>query len=228
VNDSERKWCTERIRELRSEGIFTPPSLQGTLAFPGNAGGVAWGGAAYDSKRGFLIVNSNRLPFALKLIPRDGFEAARKQGQENRLRGEFAPQHGTPFAMYREPLRAPGGLLCNAPPWGVLSALDLRGRKIKWEVPLGTMGGQPGSINFGGPIVTGGSLIFIAGTMDNHLRAFDIDTGKELWKSELPASAQATPMTYSAGGKQFVVVAAGGHGKLGTKRGDYVVAYSLD
>jgi quinoprotein glucose dehydrogenase len=137
--------------------------------------------------------------------------------------------------MQREFLLTPDRIPCNPPPWGTLVAVDLSTGHVRWEVPLGTMphlAKYPdyekwGSINLGGSILTAGGLIFIGATMDNYLRAFETDTGKELWKAELPAGAQATPMTYSVGGKQYVVIAAGGHGKLGTKMGDSVVAFSL-
>jgi quinoprotein glucose dehydrogenase len=131
--------------------------------------------------------------------------------------------------MYREPLRGPRQIPCTAPPWGALVALDLNAGNIKWEAPLGTWapGLPPGSPNLGGPIVTAGGLVFTAAAKDNYLRAFDVETGAEIWKTELPASAQATPMTFSAGGKQYIVICAGGHGKLGSKQGDAVVAFAL-
>jgi quinoprotein glucose dehydrogenase len=151
---------------------------------------------------------------------------------------EFALQTGTPYGMRREALLSPLGLPCTPPPWGSLSAVDLRSGEIKWQVPLGsTRDLAPffvpsrtlGTPNLGGPIVTAGGLIFIGAAMDNYLRAFDIDTGKELWKGRLPAGGQATPMTYRAGpgNRQFVVIAAGGHGGLGTDQGDAVVAFAL-
>ncbi|HXG66552.1 MAG TPA: pyrroloquinoline quinone-dependent dehydrogenase [Blastocatellia bacterium] len=234
---ADRDWCRERIKSLRNEGIFTPPSLQGSLFFPGNVGGSNWGGVAYDPQRGMLIAPTNRLAFAVKLIPREDFAKERANAANNRLKGEFGPQRGTPYAMYREPLMAPSGAPCNPPPWGALSAVDLATGEVRWEVPLGTVPQMAllpqskdwGSINLGGPVVTGGGMVFIAAAMDTYLRAFDIETGKEIWKGQLPASAQATPMTYKVkeGGKQYVVIAAGGHGKLGTKRGDYVVAFAL-
>ena len=139
--------------------------------------------------------------------------------------------------MYREFLRTPSGMFCNPPPWGTLAAVDLATGKTRWEVPLGTMlqlaalpgSAQWGSVNLGGSVVTAGGLVFIAAAMDNVLRAFDIETGRELANWELPAGGQATPMTYQLrkGGNQFVVICAGGHGKMGTKIGDYVVAFAL-
>jgi len=225
----DREWCRARIASLRSEGIFTPPSFKGTVAVPGNVGGVNWGSAAIDTERGLLVANTNRLPFLVKLIPRDAAAEERRKIQNNRVKGEFGRQEKTPYVVYREPLRTPDGNFCNKPPWGALVALDLNAGKILWETPLGSMaqGAPPGSINLGGPIATAGGLIFTAAAMDNYLRAFDIENGRELWKAELPAGAQATPMTYSAGGKQYVVICAGGHGKLGTKPGDAVVAFTL-
>ena len=161
----------------------------------------------------------------------------RSTGAANRLKGEFGRMTGTPYAMYREPLLGPSGVPCTAPPWGALTAVDMNTGQIKWEVPLGTIpqlafirkeAAGWGSLNLGGSMVTGGGLVFIAAAMDTYLRAFDIETGREVWKAELPASAQATPMTYQgSNGKQYVVIAAGGHGKLGTKRGDSVVAFRL-
>jgi len=236
ITDADRDWCREKIRSSRSEGIFTPPSFEGTIMFPGNVGGVNWGGMAYDAKRNLLITATNRLATVVKLMPREAFDKLKTSGEGARLQGEFGRMTDKLLA-YREPLLAPGGVPCNAPPWGALTAIDLSTGEVKWEVPLGTIpqlsavpkSAEWGSINLGGGIVTAGGLVFIAAAMDTDLRAFDIETGKELWKGELPASAQATPMTYrlSENGKQFVVIAAGGHGKMRTKMGDHVVAFAL-
>jgi quinoprotein glucose dehydrogenase len=225
----DRQWCREKIAASRSEGIFTPPSLQGTIVFPGFVGGVNWGSSAYDPKRRLLFMNTNRVAFLLRLIPRDKLAAEAAQVPSGGVRAELAAQAGTPYGMYRAPLLAPSGVPCNAPPWGTVAAVDLFAGVTRWDVPLGTLAPGPptGTVNLGGPIVTAGGLVFTAAAMDNRLRAFDADTGRELWAFELPAGGQATPMTYSVGGKQYLVIAAGGHGKLGTKLGDYVLAFTL-
>jgi quinoprotein glucose dehydrogenase len=229
-DDREKQWCAEQIKGARSGDIFTPPSLEGTLVFPSNVGGVNWGSAAYDQQRHLLFVDTNRLPIFVKMIPRAELDEARKNATDSdRLHGEFARQTGAPFAMFRTPLLSPSGLPCNAPPWGTLAAVDLfEGRKV-WDVPLGSLipGMKTGTTTLGGPMVTAGGIVFTAAAMDNYLRAFDSETGKEIWAYQLPAGGQATPMTYSVGGKQYVVIAAGGHGKLGTKQGDYVIAFTL-
>jgi len=224
------KWCREKIAASRSEGIFTPPSFQGTVVFPGFVGGVNWGSSAYDPERRLLFMNTNRLAFVLRLIPRDKLAAELAQlPQSGAVRGELSPQIGTPYGMHRAPLLGPSGLPCNAPPWGTVVAVDLFAGDKRWDVPLGTWvpGMATGTLNLGGPIVTAGGLVFTAAAMDDRLRAFDAETGKELWAFALPAGGQATPMTYSVGGKQYLVIAAGGHGKIGTKLGDYVLAFTL-
>ena len=229
-DDKERQWCAEQIKGARAGDIYTPPSLQGTLVFPSNVGGVNWGSGAYDPQRHLLFVDTNRLAILVKLIPRADFEAARKNASESdRLHGEFARQTGAPFAMFRTPLLAPSGLPCNAPPWGTVAAVDLFEGKKVWDVPLGSFlpGMNTGTITLGGPMATAGGLVFTAAAMDNFLRAFDSETGREVWKYELPAGGQATPMTYTLEGKQYLLIAAGGHGKLGTKQGDYVIAFAL-
>jgi quinoprotein glucose dehydrogenase len=229
-DEKERQWCAEQIKAARSGEIFTPPSLQGTLVFPSNVGGVNWGSAAYDPQRHLLFVDTNRLPIFVKLIPRAELDAARKNATDaDRLHGEFARQTGAPYAMFRTPLFSPSGLPCNTPPWGTVAAVDLFEGKKVWDVPLGSFlpGMNTGTITLGGPIVTAGGIVFTAAAMDGFFRAFDSETGKEIWKYQLPAGGQATPMTYSLGGKQYVVIAAGGHGKLGTKQGDYVIAFTL-
>jgi len=226
----ERQWCAEKLKAARTGDIFTPPSVQGTMVYPSNVGGVNWGSAAYDPMRHLLIVDTNRLPIFVKLIPRDELDDARKSATDSdRLHGEFARQTGAPYAMFRTPLLAPSGLPCNAPPWGTVAAVDLFSGKKMWDVPLGSFipGMNTGTVTLGGPMATAGGLVFTAAAMDNFLRAFDADTGKEIWKFELPAGGQATPMTYSLGGKQYLVIAAGGHGKLGTKQGDYALAFAL-
>lgn len=226
----EKQWCADKIKAARTGEIFTPPSLQGTLVYPSNVGGVNWGSAAYDPQRHLLLVNTNRLPIFVKLIPRDELAEARNNASDlDRSHGEFARQTGAPFAMFRTPLLSPTGLPCNAPPWGTVAAVDLFAGEKVWDVPLGSRipGMNTGTVTLGGPMASAGGLVFTAAAMDNYLRAFDTETGKELWKFELPAGGQATPMTYTLKGKQYVVIAAGGHGKLGTKQGDYVIAFTL-
>jgi quinoprotein glucose dehydrogenase len=228
----DQQWCADKIKAFRSQGIFTPPSLEGTIVFPGNVGGVNWGSAAYDPRLHLMIVNTNRLPAWVKMIPRDKFSSENSAQQDNRIYGEFGEQKGAPYGLYRTFIFSPSGLPCNAPPWGTTEAVDLFSGKKVWDVPLGTFipGKQTGAINLGGPIVTAGGLVFTAAATDgkeNYLRAFDSQSGSELWKWELPAGGQATPMTYKIGGKQYLVIAAGGHGKLGSKQGDYVVTFTL-
>lgn len=168
----------------------------------------------------------------VRLIPRGQASGGPNDPLSNRLGSEFGRQADTPFGMFRYPFVTPGGVPCTAPPWGVLSAVDLRSGRVNWEVPLGNMTGTPGgeqlgSLNLGGALIAG-DLVFIGAARDEALRAFDIETGRLLWKGALPASAQATPMTYRVDGQQFVVIAAGGDGKrLGTKTGDAVVAFAL-
>ncbi len=225
----DTKWCQDKIKASRSEGIFTPPSVKGTIVFPGNVGGVNWGSAAYDPSHHIMVANTNRLIAWIKLIPREKYEGETNQQQDNRIYGEFGEQKGAPYGLYRSFLFSPSKLPCNAPPWGTTKAVDLFSGKTVWDVPLGTLipGQQTGSLNLGGPIITAGGLVFTSAATDSFLRAFDIETGKELWKSPLPAGGQATPMTYTLNGKQYLIIAAGGHGKLGTKQGDYVLAFTL-
>jgi quinoprotein glucose dehydrogenase len=237
LSEADKQACREQMAALRNEGVFTPPSLEGTLVYPGDVGGMNWSGMSFDPARSLLVTNTNRLPRAVTLIPREGLTPEQIAKLRTSPLVELARQEGTPYVMKREvivrafPRLAP----CTQPPWGTLVAVDLNSGKVRWEVPLGVMpelADQPdaakwGSLNLGGSIVTAGGLVFIGAARDNFLRAFDVETGAELWKGELPAGGQATPMTYQAGGKQFVVIAAGGHGRLPSKRGDHVMAFAL-
>ena len=233
----DRNACRTRIENLRSDGLFTPPSVRGSLVFPGNLGGMNWSGGAFDPDRQILVANVNNVAAEVHLIPRDRYPTVEKAARNGDLAGEVSPQYGTPYGVRRRVLASPSGLPCNPPPWGSLVAVDLARKTIRWSVPLGTTADvrpdiKPaieGTPNLGGPIITAAGLVFIASAMDDYLRAFDIDTGAELWKGRLPAGGQAAPMTYRAGreGRQFVVIAAGGHGSLGTRLGDSLVAFAL-
>ena len=236
----DRKQCQEKMAALRSEGIFTPPSVNGSLQIPGNTGGMNWSGAAYDPQRQIIVTNLNNLAADVHLIPRPKF--AEQQSNSRGFDLEFAPQLGAPFGMSRTFMRSSMlGLPCNPPPWGVLAAVDIATGQIRWSVPLGDSGAVAqavthipfpdfhwGAPSLGGEIVTAGGLVFIAGALgDPHFRAYDIETGNVLWTGELPAPGNATPMTYSIKGRQYVVIAAGGHAKFDAKRSDSLVAFAL-
>jgi quinoprotein glucose dehydrogenase len=232
----DRGKCRELIESYRNEGIFTPPDTRGTILWPSYIGGVNWGGIAVDQSRQRIFAAVNHLPMVVTLLTREALEQQLKS--EDYPHSEFARQAGTPYGMRREPLLSPWGLPCTPPPWGTLVSVDLRRNRIVWQVPLGSTESigpwfaptrNFGTPHMGGPIATAGDLVFVGAAMDSYFRAFDLETGRELWKYRLPAGGQATPMTYRAGPdhRQFVVIAAGGHGALGTPRGDYVIAFAL-
>ncbi len=228
----DKRGCREKIRAYRSDGIFTPPSLEGTLMTPGYAGGANWGGVAIDAERGIAVAFVNEVPTVVRLVPRDEFDP------NNRVEPDmgWSRMSGTPYIMQRNPFLSFIGLPCTQPPWGRLVAVDLLGRKIAWEQPLGTIADlAPGFVpNFewgvpglGGPLMTASGIVFIGAVAESRFRAFDVDNGQLLWDSALPSPGMASPMTYTLGGRQYVVIAAGGHGQLTDEPGDFVVAFAL-
>jgi quinoprotein glucose dehydrogenase len=240
ISEADREACRAAIRGLRNEGIFTPPSLTGTLVLPSNIGGAHWGGVAIDPVRQIAIVPVNRLAAMVQLLPRKEFDMARARAEEQRLGDdyEYNMMHGTPYVMRRRILLAPSRLPCTPPPFGSLVAVDLRTGSLRWNVPLGSASSlfpkeladkaasDWGSPNLGGPIVTAGGLVFIGAALDSALHAFDIETGRQIWNGPLPSSGKATPMSCQlASGEQFVAIAAGGGGAWGA--GDHVVAFRV-
>jgi quinoprotein glucose dehydrogenase len=229
--------CRVMFHQLRYEGTFTPPSLQGTLVFPGNLGVFEWGGLAVDTDRQIAVANPIGLPFVSRLIPRgpgnplEPEPGAKGSGTESGIQ----PQYGIPYGVTINPFLSPLGLPCKQPAWGYISAIDLKTNEIVWKKRIGTVrDSSPIPLPFklgmpmlGGPIVTAGGVVFIGATADNYIRAFDVNNGDQIWETRLPAGGQATPMSYSINGRQYVVIAAGGHGSFGTKLGDYVIAYAL-
>jgi len=224
-----RSACEEQLQDLRYEGLYTPPSTNGTLIFPMTDGGMNWGGAAFDSVNQILYANTSYAVHIVKLIPR-----AEAEGFKPPPGHDFGPQRGAPFAMTRAVATSEVGLLCNKPPWGTLVAVDLKAGKILWRSSVGTSEDRAPlgmAFNWGTPLVNGivitaGRLVF-TGAMDAYLRAFDASSGEELWQGRLPVPAVANPMTYLWNGEQYVAIAAGGHSEAGTTIGDSLVAFRL-
>jgi quinoprotein glucose dehydrogenase len=224
-----RSSCEELLAGARNEGLYTPPSTQGTLLFPMTGGGVNWGSAAFDPVNQILYANTSHAVHVVKLIPR-----AQAAGFNPPPGHEFGQQQGAPFAMTRVVAMSPLGLLCNKPPWGEMVAVDLKAGKILWHSSVGTSEDRaPLGIarNWGTPLVNGvaitaGGLVF-TGAMDAYLRAFDAKSGQELWQGRLPVPGVANPMTYLWKGEQYVAIGAGGHSEAGTTIGDSVVAFRL-
>ena len=232
--DADRAACREIVAALRNEGIFTPPSRQGTLAMPSNIGGAHWGGVAYDPDRQIVVAPVNTVAAMVQLIPADSVELRAAYQAGSRAGFEVTRMRGTPYIMQRRILLSPSRVPCTPPPFGELVAVSLATGERLWNVPLGTLPGRPadahllGSPNLGGPIVTAGGLVFVAATADQRLRAFDIETGRELWSAPLPAGGKATPMTYQgADGRQYVAIAAGGDGGDFWGKSDRLVVFAL-
>lgn len=219
--------CRELFRSVDYKGIFTPPSTKGWLQWPSFEGASNWGGVTVDPERGILIANTTQVGAIMRMIPRD------KIAPGDRV----LPAKGSPYGLTMAPMLSPFGAPCNRPPWGRLTAIDLKAGKTLWNVPLGTTRDQApppmwlklGVPNLGGSIATASGLIFLGATTDNYLRAYDVRSGEVAWRIRLPAGGQATPMTYrlTKNGRQYVVIAAGGHKFLGTKTGDSIIAYAL-
>jgi quinoprotein glucose dehydrogenase len=238
-SEAHARACRERLSELRNEGIFTPPSLKGTVVYPFTAGGANWSGSSFDPERGILVVPVNDKAHVVKLnkLPDanvDDEDARPLDG--GLLRGLFwlLRPHGTGLRFHAHPLWGRTLLQvdeqpCNAPPWGSLVAVDLSAGAIRWSMPTGAADGVEGLNNFGPALVTGGGLVFHAGTTELSMRAHDVETGEVLARFELPAGLHGGPITYklTPDGPQYLVIAPGGHVGLGSKLGDHVIAYTL-
>lgn len=225
--------CRIQFKELRYDGQYTPPSVQGSLIYPGNVGVFNWGSVSLDPVRQLLFTSPNYMAFVSKLVPRA--EVAADSKRESETSG-VQPNTGAPYAVIMHPFMSPLGVPCQAPAWGYVAGIDLTTNKVVWKhkngtsrdsspIPIGLPMGVP---SMGGSMVTAGGVGFLSGTLDQYIRGYDVKNGKELWKSRLPAGGQATPMSYTGqDGKQYVLVVVGGHGSLGTKMGDYIIAYKL-
>ncbi|MEX5496194.1 glucose/quinate/shikimate family membrane-bound PQQ-dependent dehydrogenase [Pseudomonas asgharzadehiana] len=233
VTPLDQMLCRIDFKSMRYDGAFTPPSLQGSIVYPGNFGVFDWGGISVDPVRQIAFVNPSFMAFKSKLIPAADIA---KQGPRVSETEGVQPNKGAPYGVILEALLSPMGLPCQAPAWGYVAAVDLTTHKTIWmhkngtvrdssPVPIPLSMGVP---SLGGTFTTAGGVAFLSGTLDQYLRAYDVKNGKQLWEGRLPAGAQTTPMTYTGkDGKQYVLVVAGGHGSLGTKQGDYVMAFKL-
>ena len=234
----DKKACDKKFSALRNEGLYTPPSTEGSILHPSFLGGSNWGGIAYDQTSGLAVLNSSNLAASVTLVAKDQYDPAM-----HRPKGfSYYEMIGSPYVLLRGVLQSPLGMgifraPCNPPPWGQLTAIDIKSGETRWQIPFGQME-LPGPFkspavwgapNQGGPIITAGGLVFIGASPDNLLRAYDLETGKLLWRGNIPAPAIATPMTFSHGvnGRQYIAVAAGGHQGFQTTQSDTLIAFAL-
>lgn len=225
--------CRIKFRSLDYEGQYTPPSLGGTIVYPGNFGTFNWGSVAVDPARQVLFGMPTYLPFTSRLVPASDIPP---KGEDEKASEQGLNRNdGAPYGVFMGPFLSALGVPCTAPPWGFVAGADLRGENTVYKhkngtvrdmtpLPLKIKLGVPG---IGGPMITGGGLAFLGAAVDDYFRAYDLTTGDQLWEARLPAGGQSTPMTYSVDDKQYVVIVAGGHGSVGTKPGDYIMAYTL-
>jgi len=226
--------CRIRLEQMNYEGQYTPPSLNGTIVYPGNFGTFNWGSVAVDPERMVMFGMPTYLAFTSKLVPRADIppKGQDEKGSEQGLNRN----DGAPYGVFMGPFLGPLKIPCQAPPWGYVAGADLRTGEIAYKhrngtvmdmtpLPLPFKVGVPG---IGGPMITKGGVAFLGAAVDDYLRAYNLTNGKQMWEARLPAGGQATPMTYAVeDGRQFVVIVAGGHGSVGTTPGDYVIAYAL-
>ncbi|MEC9375561.1 MAG: pyrroloquinoline quinone-dependent dehydrogenase [Pseudomonadota bacterium] len=233
----DRNACRDKIASMRHGGYYEPPSVEGTVMFPMVGGGMNWGGGSFDPERNILVTPVAQVPYFIRLVPNDEIEetddfmAGMPMGPPNFIKG-------ADYGLHQGPLMSPSMSPCTAPPWYMLVATDLEKGEILWKTPLGVIdklvpGGilplplEFGTPSSGGGIVTAGGLIFIGASYDERFRAFDIESGKKVWETITPFSANATPMTYEVEGRQYVVVSAGGHSWAPLPKGDYILAFAL-
>lgn len=232
--------CRVMFRGMRYDGLFTSPGTDTSLSFPGSLGGMNWGGLSFDPTRGLLFVNDMRLGLWVHMMPQPK-QARKSDGNESVNAGMGAvPLIGTPYAVLKDRFFSPLGIPCQKPPYGSLSAIDMKTQKLAWQVPLGTVEDTRlfgvrmsvpmpvGMPTIGGSLATQGGLVFFAATQDFYLRAFDTATGKQVWKARLPVGSQGTPISYVSpqDGRQYIVISAGG-ARDADQRGDDVIAYAL-
>jgi len=236
----DRGYCKRTTEKLRNEGLYTPPSLEGSIHYPSAIGGNNWGGPAVDHSRNVMVVNTMNLASLIVMIPREDCNKPLEELAINDTQARFTSieqNEGIPYCNLRSMgFFSPLGVPCTEPPWGTLTGIDLNTGEHLWNVPLGTskdIAPFPfwwikGAPNMGGPTVTESGVTFIAATSDYYLRAFNTETGEELAKFRLPTGGHATPMTYTnKDGRQYVVIAAGGHWAIGTPASDHLIAYAL-
>jgi len=225
--------CRIQFQGLDYEGQYTPPSLNGTLVYPGNFGTFNWGSVAVDPERQVMFGMPTYLPFTSRLVPAS--EIPPKGEDEKASEQGLNRNDGADYGVFMGPFLSPLGVPCTAPPWGFVAGADLNSESVVWKhkngtirdmtpLPLKVKLGVPG---IGGPMITRGGVAFLGAAVDDYLRAYDLTTGDQLWETRLPAGGQSTPMTYEQDGQQYVVIVAGGHGSVGTKPGDYIMAYKL-
>ncbi|HWF47342.1 MAG TPA: PQQ-binding-like beta-propeller repeat protein [Bryobacteraceae bacterium] len=235
ISPVDQLWCRLRFRQLRYDGVFTPPSLNGSIQYPGTAGGINWGSVSIDNARHLMFVPSLRMASVIKLVPRANAEKGAPFSD---------PQAGTPFAVENMFFLTRLGVPCQRPPYALLTAIDLSTKKVIWSKaigtaedlgPLGVASHLPFTIGappvVGGPIATAGDVLFIGAVGDRRLRAIDSLTGRVLWSDKMPEGNQATPITYRAprSGRQMLAFVSGGYADLTTGRNvpTHVVAYAL-
>jgi quinoprotein glucose dehydrogenase len=231
-----KAYCTDMLADVRFDGIFTPPSLRGSLLYPGNGGGTNWGSMAADTNRQVAILAVSRLPTIVKLVPRSQFRDTAEREGGGDLDVQFTAQSGTHYGMARHEVYNPQLMLpCLEGPWGELIAINLGDGSVRWRAPLGMFPGVEnhpqaslwGTLASGGPLMTASGIVFIADRYRRMLLAYVPAAGAWVWGADRPADAAATPMSYTADGRQFVVITAGGKSASGDLPGDYVVAFAL-